>query len=374
MMLWLPLLLLANVALAEDLFHAPAPSPDPDEPAFCSDPVAAICEPSEKTLPNYAETRRQLDELIALKPDKAAFKARLAKFQEVEKQSFIPLLDESRIRLLEAIGSIEGLDDKTRDKVKEILSKVKFISLSGAADAKDQIEKLRKELPQSSILKQRTAEAQDIIRNLRFEMMTPTERDLVRLMVQTIALDRAQTHGCGEEVPLNAFSLGDVWGLPSVTLCFDSVLRLQPLDVQARYPMLGMVFSHELGHHIDVGPFPQLYSKYLSCLHDEAPDGGKRFRDDWAREISADFWSAIAIGNMLKTRAALLEEPPEAERNRAYHFVRGSLHWLCNVPVGPRDTHPPPTWRIAKIFGQSPEIRKMLGCKPKPSCGLSGRK
>src|SRR5262249_52153373 len=150
MMLWLPLLLHASLALAADPSPSPSPSADPDEPAFCSDPIAAICEPSEKVLPDYAETKRQLDELRALKPDKAAFKARLAKFQEVEKQSFVPLLDESRIRLMEAIGSIEGLEDKTRDKLKEILSKVKFISLSGAADAKDQIEQLRKELPKSS--------------------------------------------------------------------------------------------------------------------------------------------------------------------------------------------------------------------------------
>src|SRR4051812_9503653 len=121
-MLWLFLLLPACVALADE--SSPAPSPDSSEPAFCSDPVAAICEQTQKVLPDYAETRKQLDDLIALRPNRVAFKARLSKFQEMEKQSFIPLLDEARIRLIDGIETVEGLEGKSRSVLKETLSKV----------------------------------------------------------------------------------------------------------------------------------------------------------------------------------------------------------------------------------------------------------
>jgi hypothetical protein len=232
---------------------------------------------------------------------------------------------------------------------------------------------LKARLPRGSILlKKVTPESMEELKNVRLAQLQPAERELLQIYLQALALVAAQKTGCGESVPLNAFSFGEAWGVPSVTLCMETILKLEPLDVQTRYPILGVVFAHELGHQVDFRKKPELYPKYLPCLRAE-PAGSEAIAGDRkAAEATADFWSAMALGNMLKTRAALLEEPPDAQRDRALDFVRASLQWACDVPDG--KNHPPQAFRLGRIYGQDPEIRRMLGCKPKPSCGLDGMK
>jgi hypothetical protein len=350
---------------------APAPAGEPpaapsDEPLFCTDPVAAICENINREKVDYTGLKKRLRDASHSSDREAAI---LGTIKDIEKQSFIPSFEESRSRLIAGIDGMAGLQPPVRSALKDAITPVKYVSLSGSIDAAARLKELKQKLPANSILYKATPEAADVVLHFRLERLTPVEREALQISLQTLALFMSQAQGCGESLPLNAFSFGDKWGTPSVTLCMATVLKLQPLDVQTRYPILGSVLAHELGHHIDSAHRPELYSKYLSCLKETNSDAIGSERK--AAEATADFWSAVALGNMLKTRAALLDEPPDAQRDRALDFVRGSLQWACDVPDG--KIHPPQAFRLGQIYGQDPEIRRMLGCKPKPSCGLQGK-
>jgi hypothetical protein len=350
--------------------ESPATQPSAtSEPLFCSDPVDAVCERLEAIKADYSALEKKLE---AQGKDRAAALALLGSFKQIEKESVIPSFEETRSRLIAGLEVLPGLEVQRKIELKSTIGTVKFVSLSGAPEAADRLKMLSKRIPKNSILlKEATPENVDIIKNFRLERLGPDEREFLQLLLQTLALRKAQKRGCGESVPLNAFSLGSQWGVPAVAVCMETMIALQPVDVQVRYPILGMVFAHEFGHQLHQGQRMGLYSKYLGCLK-ESPFSPGPPSDHKGGEMVADFWSAVALGNMLKTRAALLDEPAETERNRALRFVRGSLQWLCEDPGG--HDHPSANFRIGAIFGQDPEIRRMLGCKPKPGCGLEGKR
>src|SRR6185295_12566815 len=111
-MVWLFLFLNAGAALADE--PPPVPSSPPEEPAFCTDPFAAICEPTEKVLPDFSQTREQLDELRNKRGHPEKVRPAFARFQEMEKQSVVPLLDETRARLLDSITGASDLTEEDR--------------------------------------------------------------------------------------------------------------------------------------------------------------------------------------------------------------------------------------------------------------------
>jgi hypothetical protein len=154
--------------------------------------------------------------------------------------------------------------------------------------------------------------------------------------------------------------------------------------------------AHELGHMLQYSERPEAYRGMVECLVNHRNQPGSdhaplvdfeltRYMD----EISADYWSGIALAQ------AVRRDPADAPS-----ILRAELGFLCDsmgekiefgdpnpgggtitdtaADTGNSDAslHPKGTWRI-DFIGQQPQLRQALGC-PAPApratvdCGLEG--
>ncbi|MBI3555815.1 MAG: hypothetical protein HY074_06105 [Deltaproteobacteria bacterium] len=181
---------------------------------------------------------------------------------------------------------------------------------------------------------------------------------------------------------------------PYIVLCPGWLVRAvgAGADTSENFRNIIQVMSHELGHHIDAGKFPQIYTRFMGCLarqHGELLQFGK----DWyesliaslppeygkftklykvfrhSREITADFWGAQSVRQYLATLAP----------NQRLESLQTAWSGIC----GSQDegVHPTGRYRIEVLLRSDPEIHRLMGCAqpdrasvpaPKKGCTLSG--
>jgi hypothetical protein len=361
-MLKLALFLALALARAE-------PPPLAGEPLFCTDPVADVCENRSKIKVNYDQLNQKLKEIES---SPGAAEKIFALLKDFERTSFIPSFEETRTRFISELRSAPELPQTTRAMLESRISAVAYSSLATAPEALHRMAQLRKNLPKTSIFRKITPEGLETLKTLNFEKMSSQDRTYLQLLLQTLALAIAQRRTCGEGASFNAFSLGDEIGKPMVSVCVSTVVGLQPIETQIRYPLLAYVFAHELGHHLDSRAEPLLFANYRACLAADLtgqPELAKL--SDELREITADFWAARTLGNVLRMRASVMAEAPDAERSRALNFVRMAFWPLCGTPEG--GGHPSGAFRLNHILSLDPGIRRIVGCKEAPTCTLVGK-
>lgn len=142
-------------------------------------------------------------------------------------------------------------------------------------------------------------------------------------------------------------------------------------------------FAHELGHSIDPCELKQdaisiaSYTKIANCFKVQgllriSADRVECGVGDQLSEIFAD-WIAVQI-----TSEAIKTFASEFQGNDLLGAVVNSVRDLCDLEESLQESdltfHPSPEIRIEKIFGQNPEMRKILGCasvSPMSYCSLS---
>ncbi|MFI5361717.1 MAG: hypothetical protein ACHQ49_07085 [Elusimicrobiota bacterium] len=164
-------------------------------------------------------------------------------------------------------------------------------------------------------------------------------------------------------VATNAFS--DTSWRSSVVFCpgylVDRAVQFKKLAPQERLSTLRLVLAHEIAHQIDIGAFPWVYNKYVSCQWSASKATPEEFPglDDRWREITADSWAAEAL---------------VLENQDAASIVRNLQGSFCGRVEG--DHHPSGKFRTNVLVARQPGIRAAFGCPaaaaPRLACGMDG--
>ncbi len=201
------------------------------------------------------------------------------------------------------------------------------------------------------------------------------------------SITKAYTYWCGNNgLADNAFQY-TIEGQRLVIFCAGEFLRAEGSghDSVQNFRNIFSAMTHELGHTIDPGPFPKSYDNYLACVakgdlgtltsvggswQGTAEDIEKQLRTDIAvshkGEIVADFWAVQA-------QVAYFNEAPALGAQERFDMIRQDYSAYCSG--GDEGIHPAGYYRIAKVLGLDPGIRKALGCAKaaagaETACGL----
>ena len=157
----------------------------------------------------------------------------------------------------------------------------------------------------------------------------------------------------------------------------DGTLRLRVggaylYTVKSWFNMV-FTFAHEIAHAIDPCEMKSIqtnftaYDRLTSCfiqnqIMPARKPGQECGESDQLSETFADWMAAQVVGE------ALTKFATEFDRTQLLHSVINSVRDLCEQDESLRESdntvHPSPEIRIEKIFGQSPVVRKVLGCDP----------
>ena len=147
------------------------------------------------------------------------------------------------------------------------------------------------------------------------------------------------------------------------------------LSVKSWFNLI-FTIAHELGHVIDPcelrvsGITVPAYDRLTACFLDQKLIASRTTRSECGRndQLSETFadWMAVQI-----TAEALAARQPEFQRRQLASAALNTVRDLCEPQDGSwkvdTEYHPSPMIRIDRIFGNNPEIRRVLGCSESDS-------